>query len=110
MFVLFWHYWGWTYTPNIRKIKDFLPELRGGGVDLYMGSTYTPGFQRLHFSFFSCWDPCVHREFKKMAPIARKDVSLIRSKNAFIQTILGSNSSDFFYKIHVGHLHQIIII
>ena len=43
-----------------------------------------PGFQRLHFSFFSCWDPCVHIESNKMAPIARKDVSLIRSENAFI--------------------------
>ena len=33
-----------------------------------------PGFQRLHFSFFSCLDPCVHRESKKMVPIARKVV------------------------------------
>ena len=43
-----------------------------------------PGFQRLHFSFFSCWDPCVHRESNKMVPIARRVVLLIRSKNAFI--------------------------
>ena len=35
-----------------------------------------PGFQRLNFSFFSCWDPCVHGESNKMAQIARKEKRL----------------------------------
>ena len=43
---------------------------------------YKPDFR--DFSFFSCWDPCVHRESNKMALIARRVVSSIRSKNAFI--------------------------
>ena len=57
------------------------------------------GFQSLHFSFFSCWDPCVHIQLNKMAPIARKVVSLIRSKNAFIFELFFGQIKVFFFSI-----------
>ena len=62
-----------------------------------------PGFQRLHFSFFSCWDPCVHRESKKKALDSKKS-GLVN----LIQECFYLNCSRV--KFMAGHLHQIIII
>ena len=66
-----------------------------------------PRFQRLHFSYFSCWDPCVHRIKQNGADSKKR-----RFVNS-IQECFYSNCSRvkfkqiFFIKFTWGHLHQI---
>ena len=58
-----------------------------------------PGFQRLHFSFFSCWYPCVHRESNKIALIEEKWFRQFDPRMLLFELFSGQIQVNVFYKI-----------